>query len=112
MYDLYREGRATAAGLARIGIGESKASGIQAIVPVDLHAHEINAMSPVHDKADTVFFIHLIIRCFIVEAQHITEAGTSPALHAHAQIFLLIEPVFIHQSFNFIHRIFRKTHRS
>jgi hypothetical protein len=98
---LYGERRTAAAGIAGIGVLESKAPVVQAILPVDLHAQKIEFMGFIHDTGHTGDLEMVVIGTGLVETQYIGHTGTAAPLHSYPEFLGMIKTIGGHQATNF-----------
>jgi len=75
----------SAAGAFSLWIIEDKAASVQAILEVNLHAQHVHRVLLIHDKAQTIKVIYLIIVFCFVKAEQIAHARAAAALHPNAQ---------------------------
>jgi len=78
-------------GFAGIGICKREAPGVKTVLPVDLHTHQVNTMTRVHNIAYAARFENLVGRLFIVETKYITHPGAAAAFYTDPQVFGMVK---------------------
>src|SRR4028119_2075480 len=91
MNRLDRERRSAAAAAARIWIVEGEATRVEALLKVDFHAVEVNAVRFFHQHGNTADFKPVVIRFRLIKAENIAQAAATTALNANAQGLRTVE---------------------
>ncbi len=92
-----RKTRPAATGSAGIGIFERKSPVAQAILPVHLHAIQVQFMGLVHNAGDAFDLKMLIILCWMIEAQYVGHTRTAATFHADPELLCCVETFRRHQ---------------
>ena len=95
---LGRKARPAATGLRGVGVFESKAARIQAIVVVNRRPHEVQTMPLVHVDGDSLDLKLAVLVSLFVETEDIAHPRTTAALHAHAEP-VTVRDVFLADDF-------------
>ncbi len=98
---LYSEGSTTTTGIAGIGVFESEAPVVQAILPVHLHPEEVELMRFIHDAGYPGDLEMVVVDPRLVETQYIGHTGTTAPFHSYPEFLGMIKTIGGHQATNF-----------